>query len=458
MSTAPPPTKKPRRSPGRGSSRGSQQLTITGMLLRQTMSKRSTTDSHPSDVVILDDSTKSEGSNDTGQPTSMSKSRDCSPELFSDPLADDCERVSPDHEVSGTKNSRDVIPVDVKEVEVDHNEPSVSHTCSSEDAVSPSVHHKSPSVSTRSSTRSPDVDLPPCDGAPLSEIHFGPSTYPILPPLQSTASHAVLFRPRLKPGEPPTPFPDKFKDVWDSNHVRMPCSSQSVFPVASSAASDKTTSKTLVSRWDIIKESLRKPINNSYDLEEAILTYNTRRWNFYGLHSYFNDHCSEDETKSFFGSVLPRVVELALSLPTLVTHALPLLKKQLDYSISLSQQQVACLLANAFLCTFPRRNARGATSEYSKYPSTNFNTLFSGHPKQGVSSVTANKLTCIFHYFTRSVSTLDQTVLYTCIAQSLELISTLLQSDQVNANGCGYIPSSGVGHTSSVGKELIDVD
>ena len=191
----------------------------------------------------------------------------------------------------------------------------------------------------------------------------------------------------------------------------MPCSSQSVYPVATNTGSASASSgggsaanKTLVSRWDIIKESLRKPIANSYDLEEAILMYNThyaRRWNFYGLHSYFNDHCSEEESRSFFGSVLPRVIDLALSLPSLVTHALPLLKKQLDYSVSLSQQQVACLLANAFLCTFPRRNARGFTSEYANYPSINFNTLFSGSAKVGVSPVTANKLTCIFHYFTR---------------------------------------------------------
>jgi len=75
----------------------------------------------------------------------------------------------------------------------------------------------------------------------------------------------------------------------------------------------------------------------------------------------------EEERDVFFGSILPRIINLALALPTTVTHAVPLLKKQQNYSITLSQQQIACLLANAFLCTFPRRNATQAHSEYAKY-------------------------------------------------------------------------------------------
>lgn len=74
-----------------------------------------------------------------------------------------------------------------------------------------------------------------------------------------------------------------------------------------------------------------------------------------GLHAYFSEVCDEAETAMFFGSVLPRVVELALSLPRLVTHAVPLLQRQQPYRLSLSQQQTACLLANALFYTFPRR-------------------------------------------------------------------------------------------------------
>ena len=464
MSSRLPPSKRARRSPaGKRSTRSpgspskqrldANQLTITSLLIKQAkptreagtapsnISTKENADSRSStDVIIVEDCTPAakmtqpDGESRVDR-AKRSRSRESSPELFSDPAERDGESGGvlgdsgePGECAEGGRSSgnaanakeevpgnQDVIVIDQDKKEGLPLPNEKSEVCyideDDHDSSVSSVRQKSPSITTsRSNTRSPEIDIPPWDGTPLSEICFGPSTYPILPPLQSSATHAILFRPRLKPGQPPTPFPDKFKDVWDANHVRMPCSSQSVYPVAttdtSSATNEASATKTLVPRWDIIKESLKKPIANSYDLEEAILTYNThyaKRWNFYGLHSYFNDHCSEEEAQSFFGSVLPRVIDLALSLPSLVTHALPLLKKQLDYSVSLSQQQVACLLANAFLCTFPRRNARGATSEYASYPSINFNTLFSGSAKRGVSPVTANKLTCLFHYFTRYI-------------------------------------------------------
>ena len=404
MSNSGPPPKRARRSPrGSGNATDSKQLTITSMLSKSATKRaggaRAEVNSSD-DVVLLDDDdlplVSREGSGDGGAAVS-GKGREVSPELFSEGAESDCDGLL----LGDGGNTKWVSPCDNEElIKLDEKEP----LADTESGNSTPVRLKSPSTSTRSSTHSPEIGIPPWDGAPSSEIHFGPSTFPVLPPLLSTGVHAVLFRPRLKQGEPPTPFPDKFKDVWDSNHVRMPCSSQSVFPVMTSSSGgggERAAAKTLVSRWDIITESLRKPIANSYDLEEAILTYNSRKWNFFSLHSYFSDWCSEDESISFFSSVLPRIVELALSLPKLVTHGLPLLKKQLDYSISLSQQQVACLLANAFLCTFPRRNARGPTSEYANYPSINFNPLFSGNSKRGVSSVTANKLTCLLHYFTR---------------------------------------------------------
>lgn len=48
------------------------------------------------------------------------------------------------------------------------------------------------------------------------------------------------------------------------------------------------------------------------------------------------------------------------------------MKRDRNRSLTLSQQQIACLLANAFLCTLPRRNARGKAAEYHNYPSINF--------------------------------------------------------------------------------------
>lgn len=196
-----------------------------------------------------------------------------------------------------------------------------------------------------------------------------------MPPLVPTVNHAVLFQPPANVGDILQPYPAQFRDTWDAKHVRMPCSKQSVYPVGNSAGNEKI----LCPRWELIQQSLEKPIFNSYDLEEAILTYNSvysRKWQFNGLHAYFSK-LPKERTTDFFVKTLPNVIRLALQLPRIVTHSLPLLRKQERYLVSLSQKQVACLLANAFLCTFPRRNASNFSSEYSSYPSINFNTLYS---------------------------------------------------------------------------------
>ena len=216
---------------------------------------------------------------------------------------------------------------------------------------------------------------PSWSGCPLQDIHFGASCAPVLPPLTPSVLHAVLFQPPLRNGDILVPFPAQFRDVWDSRHVRMPCSKQSVYPVGKAAGSEKI----LCPRWDLMRQSLEKPILNTFDLEEAILTYNSvysKKWQFHGLHDYFS-RISKEKSSHFFAKTLPKMINLALELPKVVTHSLPLLRKQEGYSISMSQKQVACLLANAFLCTFPRRNTSNSTSEYSSYPSINFNSLFS---------------------------------------------------------------------------------
>lgn len=67
------------------------------------------------------------------------------------------------------------------------------------------------------------------------------------------------------------------------------------------------------------------------------------------------------------------MVRLALQLPVLVTGPVPLLKRHTNGTISFSQLQIASLLANAFFCTFPRRNSTNPQSEYGTYPYINFN-------------------------------------------------------------------------------------
>ena len=214
-------------------------------------------------------------------------------------------------------------------------------------------------------------------GCELSEVHTGSCVSMNLPPLKSSANHTIMFQVAGNIlASIPRPYPDVFRDVWDSNHVKMPCSQQSMYPVTKPGEKEKT----LESRWKLIRQAFSKSIRDSYELEEAIMSYNTRyikRWNFRGLHAYFSSFCQPEEKSEFFDNILPQLIVLALELPHVVTHALPLLKKQQEYSLSMTQQQAACLLANAFLCTFPLRNSTSPTSEYSKYPSINFNSLYS---------------------------------------------------------------------------------
>ena len=258
-------------------------------------------------------------------------------------------------------------------------------------------------LKSKSDTDDPNHAKFMCDnffGDPLNEINFGPSAWPILEPLRATATHSVLFKPRSPSGKPPCPYPERFKDVWDKDHVRMPCSSESFYPICDEKG------ESLVNRWPLIESSLKKPILNSFDLEKSILSYNSRyagKWNFNSLHALFNSVLSKSDTEVFFKKTLPGMVDLALNLPNIVTHAVPLLKRQQNYSITMSQYQAVCLLTHAFFCTYPRRNTVQRTSEYGTYPSIHFNSLYSG-PKSRVNRIKIEKLKCLIHYFNRVIA------------------------------------------------------
>ncbi|KAF8948509.1 hypothetical protein BGZ47_004473 [Haplosporangium gracile] len=83
---------------------------------------------------------------------------------------------------------------------------------------------------------------------------------------------------------------------------------------------------------------------------------------------------SREERDRFFKVILPGMQQLALRLPELVKRPIPFLKQQQDSAVTLSQEQIACLLANAFFCTFPCRNAPNQhfsnPSTYRKRPRT----------------------------------------------------------------------------------------
>jgi len=226
-----------------------------------------------------------------------------------------------------------------------------------------------------------------------------------LPPLRPSADHTVLFVPDTVDEQCiciPKPFPEKVDfehDRWDADHVRLPYSPQNKLLI----------NHTVVHRWQKITFSLENAAtwNSSYDVEKAILSYNKYRWNFGELHRYFRT-LTEEEHDLFFSQTLPKMAELALSLPSICTQPIPLLRKQKEARISMSQQQAACLLANAFFCTFPSRS-RHASDESNEphLPSINFNNLYS-HASSLRYRCRHAKLDCLFHYFRRVTTNMPQ--------------------------------------------------
>eukprot|EP01135_Chromosphaera_perkinsii_P005850 Nk52_evm10s368 gene=Nk52_evmTU10s368 len=219
-----------------------------------------------------------------------------------------------------------------------------------------------------------------------------------MPPDFSASSHAVLIEKPVGPlASPPIAYPLEYIDGWDSHYVRLPCSANNVYVAM------EGDEKEFRSRWELIRKALESPIKNSYAIERCILSYNSRytsQWDFSGLHNFFREHCSAEERAIINEQTLPAICKLALKLPLLCTQPLPLLRTQQARSVTMSQEQASCLLANAFLCTFPRRNTIEKGSEYDRFPRINFSTLFIGN-KGKCTSVNAAKLRSIFHYFNR---------------------------------------------------------
>ncbi|TSK22736.1 Poly(ADP-ribose) glycohydrolase [Bagarius yarrelli] len=181
-------------------------------------------------------------------------------------------------------------------------------------------------------------------GTPIEELRRMPMCAPTLPPLRASDNHKVLIRTDLlKEGEVPVPYPSKFRDVWDDINVKMPCSEKNLFPMGNEFG--------VQSRWELIVSALETECKSSLDIRGLEFT----------------------EAQYLFDVMLPKMVSIALSAPKICTQPIPLLKQNMNQSLTMSQEQIACLLANAFFCTFPRRNSR--KSEYYNYPEINFNSL-----------------------------------------------------------------------------------
>ncbi|XP_046737698.1 poly(ADP-ribose) glycohydrolase-like [Diprion similis] len=247
---------------------------------------------------------------------------------------------------------------------------------------------------------------PEWKGISMDEIQKGFAKYghkqmaPIIP----APRHTVLFTLPLTGQGPPKPYRSQQKDKWAPGYVRMPYSTHSLYP-----NNHTTGSNGFRQRWEVIQEALLRSFASSHQLEVAILSYNEKyalRWDFSALHYFFSEVIDEDDTELFYDDLLPKIVQLALQLPSLVTSPIPLLKRHTNVTLSLSQLQIGSLLANAFLCTFPRRNSTNPQSEYAMYPEINFNRLFGAYEKERPdrSEAIMEKLKCIFHYFRRIIT------------------------------------------------------
>ncbi|XP_067857418.1 poly(ADP-ribose) glycohydrolase-like [Heptranchias perlo] len=230
-------------------------------------------------------------------------------------------------------------------------------------------------------------------GPDIQEFKRNPACLSKGPLLKPTHDHTICVEATAVHEGKIIPYKSpKAKDVWSAEYVKMPFSNFS-----------KYTKKTwhhlelTVNRWDIVVSALKKPcFETSKGLENAILQYNQKYahvWKFSGFHKYL-DQLQFGEQKSLLAIVLPKMAKLALQLPDLCAKPIPLLKRGKHHAVTMSQEQIACLLANAFFCTFPHRNSTQRNSEYSNFPDINFSRLFAIP-----SSKTFEKLKTIFCYF-----------------------------------------------------------
>ncbi|KAL7059135.1 hypothetical protein AAHC03_013896 [Spirometra sp. Aus1] len=190
-------------------------------------------------------------------------------------------------------------------------------------------------------------------------------------------------------------------ETWDKDYVMLPCSSQSLH----------TENSKSVTEWTVIKQALSGSMESTETFKKAVLSYNED----YAREKWDVDILSAAlQRRPDFKPLLKKIADLALKLPDLIAHPIPLMKQNEESSISLTQMQIACLLANAFYCTFPGRSGTNSKRRKPTFPSVNFNTLFcSVSPRRGRASDAATqsasgrlghkveKVICMLHYFSR---------------------------------------------------------
>ncbi|XP_058064280.1 poly(ADP-ribose) glycohydrolase [Anopheles bellator] len=204
-------------------------------------------------------------------------------------------------------------------------------------------------------------------------------------PIESSEHHIVLYQLPYDTKGTETPVPQQ--------HQRIALLEKVDFGFAS-VYEDNTTC-----RWARVCHMLDDKILDSRQLEAVIRSYNPAIKHgdiqFKALHLLLGKQCEINERNTFFGTTLPKIVKLARRLPELFPVLLPRLMAGSNLAVSMSQEQAACLVANAFLCTLPDPNERmhGRTIRFSN---PNFVALYG----RGESAA-LQKLKCLLNYLRR---------------------------------------------------------
>ncbi|RZB40732.1 poly(ADP-ribose) glycohydrolase [Asbolus verrucosus] len=166
-------------------------------------------------------------------------------------------------------------------------------------------------------------------GTSLSDMYRGQGPWHFsTTPVAASKYHHVLYELPFSLKEVPQPHHNSQPKHWDDDYVRMPYSSHSLFLVKQNGE------ETIKPRWDVICESLLKPINSIEELEKAINCYNNKLPKLTALYHFFNEVLEEEEVQYFFNNLLPNIVQLALQLPEFIPGSIPLLKKNHNKSIN----------------------------------------------------------------------------------------------------------------------------
>ena len=206
------------------------------------------------------------------------------------------------------------------------------------------------------------------------------------------------------PTNVPDPYPCSFNKhnshMWDRDYARMPYAVDNWHRIVMVLNRLSYSIQSLKAVEDAIKQYIECP--------EAI--------DFGGLKDYFCEKDAGDTllSRTCLLDLIAKIAKLAVDLPNVCTRPIRLLRQQKNFMVAMSQYQAACLLANAFFCTFPPP-ASCHLRDFS------FMGLFRKSSSDRRHSQHA-KLDCIFNYF-RQVATNLPTGILTFRRQVGQLVS-----------------------------------